>query len=149
MPLSGRFSYRGKLVFLCLGDMASERNVHCNLMLHPSALPSFPPRPSPSLFFHPCLSVRRWVLHSHLVTAYRRLTAGLRIAAKSVPRLQNIPLKMMSWLIHLIADYIETALYTLQLDVCALILLLYNLTMYFIIKQTRKNPRPYLVYGKL
>lgn len=134
MPLSGPFSYRGKLVFLCLGDMASERNVHCNLMLHPSALPSFPPRPSPSLFFHPCLSVRRWVLHSHLVTAYGRLTAGSTIAAKSVPRHQKIPLKMMLWLIHLTAGYTETPLYTFQLDVCALIFFLYNLTTNFIVK---------------
>lgn len=51
----GGLSSRAELPLLCLGDMASERNVHCNLMLllHPSALPSFPPCRSPlSLFFH-------------------------------------------------------------------------------------------------
>lgn len=69
MPLSGGFSHWGKLVFLCLGDMASGRNVHCNLMLHPSGSPSFPPRPSPTLFFQPSFSAHRWVLRSHLVSA--------------------------------------------------------------------------------
>lgn len=58
LPLSGEFSQRGRLVFFCLGDMASGRNVHCNLMLHPSGSPSFPPRPSPSFCFSTLTSQR-------------------------------------------------------------------------------------------
>ncbi len=58
LPLSAEFSQWGRLVFLCLGDMASGRNVHCNLMLHPSGSPSFPPRPSPSLCFSTLTSQR-------------------------------------------------------------------------------------------
>lgn len=70
LPLSGECSQWGRLVFLCLGDMASGRNVHCNLMLHPFSSPSFPPRPSLSLllFFHPHIAAHRWVLHSHHVS---------------------------------------------------------------------------------
>lgn len=71
---AGGLSSRAELPLLCLGDMASERNVHCNLMLllHPSALPSFPPcRSPPSLCSStPAHPARRWVLHSHpLVSA--------------------------------------------------------------------------------
>lgn len=71
---AGGLSSRAELPLLCLGDMASERNVHCNLMLllHPSALPSFPPcRSPPSLCSStPAHPGRRWVLHSHpLVSA--------------------------------------------------------------------------------
>lgn len=67
LSLSGEFSRWGRLVFLCLGDMASGQNVHCNLMLHPSGLPSFPPCSSLSLCFS-TLTVHCWVQDSHLVS---------------------------------------------------------------------------------
>lgn len=67
MLLSGAFSHCGKLLLLCLGEMASGRNAHCNLMLRPASSPSFPL--SPSLFFHARFSARRWVLRSRLVSA--------------------------------------------------------------------------------
>lgn len=108
MPLSGGFSHWGKLVFLCLGDMASGQNVHCNLMLHPSGSPSFPPRPSPTLFFQPSFSPRRWVLRSHLVSAdicpndsdpTRRSQQWPVSRLMADTGIQSIPVKM-SWNVH-------------------------------------------------